>query len=92
MYIFCQYLPRVATRTYLLRVLIAAIEVHVLVRGSYLSALKEEGKKTDAHVHLIQLKMISIHQHNNRLCIPVETGSSIVTSRSVQQAMQDSYA
>lgn len=41
----CRFVPRVATRTYLLRVLMAAIEVHVLVNGSYRSALKEKEKQ-----------------------------------------------
>lgn len=52
-----RFVPRVATRTYLLRVLMAAMEVHVLVKGSYRSALKEE-KKND--INLLSLTPKSI--------------------------------
>lgn len=53
----CRFVPSVATRTYLLRVLMAAIEVHVLVKGSYRSALKEE-KKTGVSLPSMTLKLI----------------------------------
>lgn len=49
-------------------------------------------KTQNTKLKLWSINALSIHHHPVNMCVPIETGSSIITSSGVQKTVQDCYA